>query len=203
MGGSPLAAPAGALTDAQLYAYMLAYADSLIGQIVAAAPENTVVALFTDNGGPGPIGGGKGRLTEDGVNVPAILAGPGVLAGRSSALVSVTDLLPTLTALAGAPQATVDGMDLSALLAGQAGPQRLYVASMAYRQEWMVADRNWKLVVHPDCDRKPALCNTLHLYNLRADPNETRPITPQKLTAATRRHWRRLREVARAWGIAS
>jgi len=46
-------------------------------------------------------------------------------------------------------------------------------------------------------------CDTLNLYNLRADPNETRPITPQALTTAQRRRWRRLRGVARAWGIAS
>lgn len=84
--------------------------DQTLGQILDAVDRlglkgNTYVFYTTDHGTPGrnaPLTGGKGTVSEGGLRVPFILAGPGVAAGSCSHVrVSATDLLPTFAELAG------------------------------------------------------------------------------------------------------
>lgn len=84
--------------------------DKTLGQILDAIERlglkgNTYVLYTTDHGTPGrnaPLTGGKGTVSEGGLRVPFIVAGPGVTAGICSHVrVSATDILPTFAELAG------------------------------------------------------------------------------------------------------
>lgn len=84
--------------------------DKTIGKILDAIERlglhgNTYVLYTTDHGTPGrnaPLTGGKGTVSEGGLRVPFIIAGPGVKAGACSHVrVSATDILPTFAELAG------------------------------------------------------------------------------------------------------
>lgn len=84
--------------------------DKTIGQILDAIERlglqgNTYILYTTDHGTPGrnaPLTGGKGTVSEGGLRVPFIIAGPGVKAGVCSHVrVSATDILPTFAELAG------------------------------------------------------------------------------------------------------
>ncbi len=88
-------------------------------------------------GGTSPFRGDKGTSWEGGVRVPFVVRWPGTPGGRvSSEIVDMTDLLPTLAAAAGEPDATdklkkgaaygdrkykvhLDGYDQTALFTGQ------------------------------------------------------------------------------------
>ncbi len=84
--------------------------DKTIGQILDAIERlglkgNTYILYTTDHGTPGrnaPLAGGKGTVSEGGLRVPFIVAGPGVKARVCSHVrVSATDILPTFAELAG------------------------------------------------------------------------------------------------------
>ncbi|MGA1631152.1 MAG: sulfatase-like hydrolase/transferase [Phycisphaerales bacterium] len=100
--------------------------------------ENTFILFSSDHGAQGggggragrsanpPFGGGKGSVSEGGIRVPFIVAGPGVPAGAVSTVRATSlDLLPTLRDLAGAPlpmpedpdaATSLDGGSLAAIL---------------------------------------------------------------------------------------
>ena len=117
------------------YAAMVESVDQGVGRLLGALDElrlrdDTVVVLFSDNGGHGPVTsmaplrGAKGMLYEGGIRVPLLVSWPGhVPAGRvQDTPVIGTDLFPTLLALAGGePPAgqVLDGVDLGALWRGE------------------------------------------------------------------------------------
>lgn len=81
--------------------------DTELGRLLEQAPDGlldrSLVVLVGDNGTPRehvaePLfeGRGKGTVFEGGVRVPLVVRGPGVAEGRSSALVHLVDLFPTL-----------------------------------------------------------------------------------------------------------
>src|SRR5262249_21211738 len=109
--------------------------DWSVGQILDALrrhnlEDNTIVIFTSDNGpwlsygnhagGAGPLREGKGTAWEGGVRVPCVMRWPGVIpAGRvQREPVMTIDILPTLTAIAGAkpPSRKIDGLDVRALL---------------------------------------------------------------------------------------
>jgi len=88
------------------------YSDELLGRLLAAAPENATVIVFSDHGfGPSgrlPWSGGHGALTPGAPVAPdgiLILAGTAMVAGARLERASVLDLLPTLLHLQGLPVA--------------------------------------------------------------------------------------------------
>lgn len=106
--------PPPAVDDAGRYDQVLGAFDRELGRLLDGLdPEvraRTTVIVISDNGTPGPAVRpphdplrSKGTPFEAGVRVPLIVEGPGVAApgAVSEALVSVVDLWPTLTALAG------------------------------------------------------------------------------------------------------
>ncbi len=125
--------------------------DAHVGQLLdklaqTGLDKNTIVIYSTDNGayqymwpegGTSPFRGDKGTTWEGGVRVPAIVRWPGAPGGRvSSEIVDMTDLLPTLAAAAGEPDAVgklqkgasyggrnyklhLDGYDQTALFTGK------------------------------------------------------------------------------------
>ncbi|MCA9289714.1 MAG: sulfatase [Phycisphaerales bacterium] len=121
------------------YASMVESVDHSFGSVIATLErlgvlDDTIIVFTSDNGpltahsGPPttafPLKGGKGTAYEGGTRVPLIIAGPGVSTARTSVVVSVIDLLPTVLALTGHPDAAahdarVDGDDCSSLLRGE------------------------------------------------------------------------------------
>eukprot|EP00210_Caulerpa_lentillifera_P005974 g5709.t1 len=125
---------------ARLYA-MIDFMDVQIGRILQALEkrglrENTVVMFFSDNG---PIGnhlmseedwnrrnvhhfrGNKGDVYENGIRVPLFVSWPGVFtpSTRSSALITVEDIFPTILELIGSRtniRHPIDGRSLVPLL---------------------------------------------------------------------------------------
>ena len=93
---------------------MISAMDEAVGEIITQLKEsgdweNTVVVFLSDNGsnsreGNLPFRGGRGSPMEGGVRVPALVASPllGDVRGESlSHMVHITDITPTLLALAG------------------------------------------------------------------------------------------------------
>ena len=91
--------------------------------------DNTYIVFTSDNGYA--LGEhrytGKDRLSDEILDVPLVIRGPGVPAGRTSdRLVSLVDLTATLSSLMGlSPDSTLDGEDFSdTLLGGRATHHR-------------------------------------------------------------------------------
>ena len=119
-----------------VYAAMIESLDRGVGQIVealeaAGLAENTVVMLFSDNGGLGavtsmaPLRGYKGTLYEGGVRVPMVVRWPGRVAPGTASDTPVMgiDFYPTILDVAGAARPAghpLDGESLVPLLTGSA-----------------------------------------------------------------------------------
>jgi N-acetylglucosamine-6-sulfatase len=89
----------------------------------AGVADRTVIVFASDNGyhlGEYRLPSGKQTAFDTGINVPLIVADPGVTAGRTiAALVENIDLRPTFADLAGAPQpGASDGRSIRPLLTG-------------------------------------------------------------------------------------
>ncbi len=95
--------------------------DSHIGQILQElkrqkADENTIVIYISDNGMPFPRA--KCTLFDSGIHTPLIVRWPNHIPAGSvhTGLVSSIDLSPTLMAIAGVPQQTMEGIDITPML---------------------------------------------------------------------------------------
>ncbi|HVX60113.1 MAG TPA: sulfatase-like hydrolase/transferase [Pirellulales bacterium] len=146
------------------YAEMVAQMDRGVGRLVAALEalglrEKTLILFTADNGTPPEIivraegkklikepvvsrqngllvPGGKGKLTDDGTNVPLIANWPGTIRPGQviDDLVDMSDYLPTFVELAGSELPagrTIDGVSFAPRLLGAGASKR----SWAYAQE--------------------------------------------------------------------
>ncbi|MEV7546522.1 sulfatase-like hydrolase/transferase [Streptomyces sp. NPDC089915] len=218
------------------HAAQVSYFDSLVGKVVdrlrALGLEQDTVLLVTSDNGPheeggvnpdlfdanGPLRGYKRNLYEGGVRIPLVAWGPGrVRQGTTDRPTPLTDVLPTLAELAGAPApADVDGLSAAPLLAGSPDSARhghLYWfrdelgvtaranAQDAKRATWLaeaVRRENWKAVrFAPERDHAlPDAKWQVELYDLAADPGETRdlaatyPARAAELVALMRASWK-------------
>ena len=105
------------------YAAMMVALDRGIGRLIKTLKEegvykNTLIVFFSDNGGAttnhswrGPLSGCKGNMREGGIRVPMFWVWDGkIKPGRTDAVISSLDLLPTFLAAAGTkPIETFDG----------------------------------------------------------------------------------------------
>lgn len=125
------------------YRGSVAYTDAQIGRLLDALRDHghldeTLVVVTSDHGeglgDHGLLGHGR-NLHEELVRVPLILRGPGVGGGaRLRGVAQLEDLMPSILSLLGLPQdASVDGVDLSAWLRGEAAesPRRVAVGRRA------------------------------------------------------------------------
>ena len=115
---------------------MLLYVDKMVGQLVSELDqlgirERTIIIFTSDNGtdkkvtgtrNGQPVIGGKGSSSEDGVNAPFIVNGPGMVpAGiETDALTDLSDMLPTFVELGGGqvPEG-IDGQSIAPLILGK------------------------------------------------------------------------------------
>jgi arylsulfatase A-like enzyme len=149
--------------------------DEEVGRILAAVKErgweqNTIVIVSSDQGLA--VGGrhglmGKQNLYEH-VKPPLIMYGPGIPAGKSSALVYLFDLFPTICELAGTSVPdVVEGKSLLPIIEGKQAKVRDWLFG-AYRDcQRMVRDERWKLIEYRAAGER----NT-QLFDLQNDPSE-------------------------------
>jgi arylsulfatase/uncharacterized sulfatase len=115
---------------------------------------------------------------EGGLHVPMIMAGPGIApAAPSAAMTMVSDIAPTLLAMAGgAPDASAfDGRSLVPLLAGQADAVRTPETATGFEVSGNAAlfKGSYKLVRN----LKPYGDGIWRLYDIGSDPGETRDLS--------------------------
>jgi arylsulfatase A len=125
--------PVGGQKD-PVYAAMIKSVDDAVGRIADLLDElgltrDTYVFFFSDNGGlhtvtdNSPLRMGKGYPYEGGIREALVVSRPGTIpeGARSAVPVSSVDFFPTIVRLAGCTPLSdrpIDGLDLSALLAG-------------------------------------------------------------------------------------
>lgn len=166
--------------------------DAEIGRLVddlrqTGALDDTLIVFTSDNGptvgadtpgSAGPFRGRKASLYEGGLRQPLIVRWPGRIAAGSRDARSVAqavDLLPTLTAIAGARvPSRIDGIDLSAAWRGTPLAARPDLYSHIARPEteafgplYSIRSGPWKLLMNADG-------SGAELYNINDDPGEAR-----------------------------
>lgn len=112
----------------QAYHASNTFMDRQLGELVEALSvagllENTWIVFTSDHGQHLGEHGGlweKNTLFEETARVPLLVAGPGVVQGKSLCVVQLLDLYPTLVGLAGLRQPRgLEGRDLSRILHGE------------------------------------------------------------------------------------
>ncbi len=208
----PPAARRGDGAKRTLYHAVLERMDTQLGVLfdeIRRSPElrdNTLVLVCSDNGpedgagSAGPFRGSKAMLYEGGIRSPLVVWGPGLLAkdragtwNRTSVFGTI-DLAPTLLAVAGVrPPAgvTFDGEALPRTLLGSGEdsrrtplffrrpPDRGSFSGVANLPDLAVRHGRWKLMCEYDGSRA-------ELYDLEADPGETRDVAAQHPAEAAR-----------------
>jgi arylsulfatase A len=178
---------------------MVAYADKLIGKVVAKLEElqlrdNTLLLVLGDNGNGGgrvskfkgrDVHGGKGSTTMWGTHVPAIGNWPGHLASGkvSTDLIDATDFLPTICEATATPvpaELNLDGRSFLPQLRGEKGQPR----------EWLYAwyNPNGGATAKAEFahDQQFKLYTTGRFYDVGKDDREKTPLAEAALTPEAR-----------------
>lgn len=171
-----------------LYYELIEDADQSFGLCLEAAGEDAVVVYTSDHGdGLGEHGlAFKGPfLYEELMNVPFVIAAPGVRGGRESEeLACHADVVPTLCDLAQVePPPELDGISLREALGGQATGREAIFAEYHSKQRWAnpvrsVRTARWKLNVYLQGGRE--------LYDLQDDPRERANLAGKGLAEESR-----------------
>ena len=174
-------------TRRQLAAYYASITglDHHFGRVLAALAEtgdatNTIVIFSGDNGlsiGDHGLFGKQNLYEFGGMHVPLVVAGPGIRAGRSDALVYLGDLFPTLCELAGVGTPPHEYQSLRPALAGGRAPERSVLFTAYLDVQRAVRDERWKLIRYPKVDRT-------QLFDLNADPHERNNLVDRPEQAA-------------------
>ena len=179
-------------------AAMVSRLDADVGRLVARLAShglaNDTIVIFTSDNGPhaeggntrgffessGPFRGIKRDLYEGGIRVPLIVRWPGHVApGSTSAHVSYFgDFFATFAAIVGrAVPPGLDSISFAPTLAGtpaaQAAHEYLYWEFYENRGAQAVRFGSWKAV------RKPMITGPVELYDLAADPGESRDVAAE------------------------
>ncbi len=180
---------------------MVAYADKMVGKVVAKLDEagvrdDTLVLFTCDNGTFTNIvsrfrgrewQGGKGHMTDNGNHVPLIANWPGhVPAGKvNDDLVDFSDVLPTLAEVSGAEipkKVTSDGRSFAPQLRGETGNPRDFVYCWYYRNGKPAPAGKDHAAGESARTKRYKLYHDGSLYDVPADFYERNPLDPSKLT---------------------
>ena len=167
------------------YYAVVTYMDEQLGRIFDALREigqerNTYVVFTSDQGIAVGSHGlmGKQNLYEPSMCSPLVVAGPGVPRGRSvDGFAYLFDIYPTICDLAGvrAPE-SLEGRSQAGVARGRETSVRETVF-LAYRDVQRAVRRGrWKLIWYPKVNRA-------QLFDLEADPDETRNLAEEPAQA--------------------
>lgn len=166
----------------------VAYVDEQIGRLLKAlAPvqSKTVIILTADHG----EGLGEHEelmhalfIYDSTIHVPLMMAGPGLAAGKDiTTQTRSIDVMPTALALAGLAQPNgIDGRSLVPLIRGEswseseAYSETLYPLTVGWHPLFSARTSRWKYIE----SKKP------ELYDLQADPGETKNVVPMQPAVA-------------------
>ena len=168
-----------------LYYAMITDLDTQLGRILATlpSPEETIILFTADQGLSLGSHGllGKQNQYEHSIRSPLILCGPGLPKNeRSSALVTLHDLFPTLCDLSDiAIPSTVTGKSLAPLLRHQSDRVHDFVTGMFTDTQRMICDVRWKFVLYPQVGRE-------QLFDLQNDPHELHDLSADAALAPRR-----------------
>ena len=160
------------------YYASISYWDAHVGRIIQALKEagefeRTIIIIAGDNGlslGEQGLVGKQNVYENGGMQVPLVIAGPGIPQGHSEAFAYLMDLYPTVCELLGmaAPQG-IDGKSLAPVLAGKAAQVRPYAFTCYTDVQRSIRDQRWKLIRYPKINRS-------QLFDLAADPHEMKDL---------------------------
>jgi len=159
----------------QMYYAVVADMDRQIGRILDALEatgelDNTYVIYSSDHGMSVGSHGlrGKQNMYEHTINVPLIVAGPGIEAGAASdAQVYLREVYPTTCELGGVviPE-KVTAKSFAPVLKGERATQNETIYGYFREYQRMIRrDDGWKLIYYPHLDKR-------QLFNVAEDPNE-------------------------------
>jgi len=181
-----------------VYYAVLDHIDHQVGRLLAQLRadrrlDNTYVIFTSDHGLALGSHGlmGKQNMYDHSIEVPFIIAGPGIARGaRTGAFGYLRDMFPTTCELAGiAIPKTVQSRSLAAVLLGkQKTVHRLGYGYFRDVQR-MVRDENWKLIFYPKL-------NKYQLFDLANDPNELNNLAE---AASQMPRMKRMRQVMARW----
>lgn len=185
-----------------LYDGEVAYLDRQMGRLLGFLEsrgllENTVVALVADHGEGLGEHGVRYRhvgLHDTTTHVPLMIRWPGrEQQGRSiHGLVETIDLFPTLVRAAGLDVPAQDGKDLRELTAEGKPGRRAVFAEHAGRLGLMVRTPDYKYILSQGNTK--FFADGAYLYDLKADPGETRNLAGRGLPDEAR-----LSDLLRRW----
>jgi arylsulfatase A-like enzyme len=154
--------------------------------------QNTLLVFCSDNGGlpaiaPETVGGlrgFKGSVFEGGIRVPGIIEWPAVIRPRVTDYPAcVMDLFPTVAEIVGLPANTMvqpaDGLSLRPLFTRETGERRRPIG-FRYQAKRALVDDRYKLLTENFAGAK------FQLYDLIADPKETRDLSAERPEVAAR-----------------
>ncbi len=185
------------------YAAMITRMDREVGRLIDLVKElgldDNTIFIFTSDNGPlydelggtdtdffnsaAGFRGRKGSYYEGGFREPCIVRWKGRIAAASSSdrVTGFEDWLPTLAELAGARDATLQGIDgisfAPTLLGGKQEPRPfLYRESPGYDGQQCVRVDDWKAIrqhLNPGPRQQQIKAGDIELYDLARDPFET------------------------------
>ena len=193
--------PTPASTVGDLYDAEVRYTDRHVGRVLAKLAEagfdeRTIVVVLSDHGEElyerGALGHGH-SVHRELLHVPFLLRAPGLPPRRVSTVVRHTDVPATVLELAGLAAPEDAGRSLVPLLRGGALPDVPALAELARGARPLDALRlgDLKLVLAP-------AAGEARLYDVRADPHETRDLAGERPAdvARLRGELARLKELA-------
>ena len=162
--------------------------------------RDTIIIFASDNGGSSPkpwlmellippmrdgyssnepLKQGKGAVFEGGIRVPGAIWWPDKIEAQEAlkSVVHVADILPTLGDIVGFATDKVDGQSLKGLLLNGAALQERAIVAANLGSETLIR-WPWKVIREASIPVLPEVLrsDTWHLYNIEADPAETKDL---------------------------
>ena len=168
------------INDTRAALAMVENIDENVGRIIAKTKElgiedNTIILFFSDNGPArlrwnGGMRDKKGSTNEGGVRSPLVMKWPsGIKPGKKvERIVSVTDLLPTLSEMCGIPYKTNKSLD------GISVKNSITTEEMEWEDRYIL--NNWKEKTSIRT-QKYRLTHTGELHDIENDRNQTKDLS--------------------------
>ena len=158
----------------QAYLASISFVDHQVGRLIdclkrTAHADNTLIVLFSDHGWHLGEKQAWGKQTGwiHSTQVPLIFCGPTIQAGAlCEEPVSLLDLFPTLSEVAGFPKTGLDGVSLAHLLRNPAHITERVVKTHINSEDFVLSSKQYRYIYYGDGSEE--------LYDVENDPREYR-----------------------------